>query len=253
MSLGQLSEFSLVFVIIGNKAGLVSDTLVSVITLVALISIAISSYLIIYSDKLYEVVERHLVLFERSKNAEHERRQNYELVLFGYHKGGHEFVKVFEALKKRYVVVDYDPDVIDQLEQQKINYIYGDATDVELFEELGLERAKLIVSTITDHPTNSSLMKLLEHINPKAVVILTAGNVEQASELYDMGASYVVIPHYIGSEKISAFIRRSGLNKSEFRKYREKHLAYLQTHYSMLASGNSGSNTSASSDSSPGT
>jgi len=89
----------------------------------------------------------------------------------------------------------------------------------------------LIVSTISDHETNTFLTKLLEEINPHAVLILHAETVEEAAELYELGASYVVIPHYIGSEKIGAFIRKSGLKKSEFKKYREKHLAYLQTHY----------------------
>ena len=42
-----------------------------------------------------------------------------------------------------------------------------------------------------------------------------------------------MLPHYIGSEKIGAFIKKSGLKKSEFKKYREKHLAYLQSHYEL--------------------
>ena len=54
---------------------------------------------------------------------------------------------------------------------------------------------------------------------------------EEAAELYGLGASYVTMPHYIGSEKISAFIRKNGFKKSEFKRFREKHIAYLQTHY----------------------
>ena len=77
------------------------------------------------------------------------------------------------------------------------------------------------------------LIKLLEKINPHAVVIAHAEAVQEASELYEMGASYVVMPHYIGSEKIGSFIRRNGLKKSEFKKYREKHIAQLQANYSV--------------------
>jgi len=73
---------------------------------------------------------------------------------------------------------------------------------------------------------------LLEKFNQHAIIILHAETVEQAFELYDQGATYVILPHHIGSEKISAFIRRNGLSKSGFREYREKHLAYLQLHYS---------------------
>lgn len=233
VSMAQISEFSLVFVILGNRQGLVSDNLVSVITMVALISIAVSTYLIIYSDKLFTVSERFLSMFERRKtHFEHESRYHYDLVLFGYQKGGHEFVNVFKALKKRYIVIDYDPEIIDTLEHKKIDYLYGDAMDIELLEEAGLDKAKLIVSTITDHETNKFLVHLLEDINPHAVVILHGESVREAAELYEAGASYVIIPHYIGSEKIGSFIKKSGLKKSEFKKYREKHLAYLESHFS---------------------
>ncbi len=234
IAMAQVSEFSLIFVVLGNKQGLVSNDLVAVLTFVTLISIALSAYMILYSDKLFVLFERDLSMFERRKhNFEHESRHHFDLVLFGYQKGGHEFVKVFKSLKKPFVVIDYDPEIIDSLEHQQINYVYGDAADVELLEEVGLDRAKLIVSTISDHETNTFLTKLLEEINPHAVLILHAETVEEAAELYELGASYVVIPHYIGSEKIGAFIRKSGLKKSEFKKYREKHLAYLQTHYEM--------------------
>jgi Kef-type K+ transport system membrane component KefB len=236
VALAQVSEFSLVFVILGNRQGMVSDDLVAIITMVAIVSIAISSYLIIYSDKVFLVLEQALSMFEQRKSHfEKESKHHYELVLFGYQKGGHEFMKVFQTLKKKYVVIDYDPDVIDSLENRKLPYLYGDATDIELLEEAGLDRARLIVSTISDHETNIFLVKLLETINPHAVVILHAENFNEAAELYELGASYVVMPHYIGSEKIGSFIKRNGLRKSEFKKYRQKHLEYLQSHFDIPA------------------
>lgn len=233
VAMGQVSEFSLVFVILGNRQGMVSDNLVAIVTMVALISIAISSYLIIYADKLFVLFEHELALFERRKIVhDHEARHAHELILFGYQKGGHEFVKVFQSLEKRYVVIDYDPEAIDTLENHKFPYLYGDATDAELLEEAGVRHAKLIVSTISSHEVNVFLMQHIDSINSGAVVILHAEDVHQAAELYGLGASYVIMPHYIGSERIGSFIRKNGLKKSEFKKYREKHLAYLQTHYS---------------------
>jgi Trk K+ transport system NAD-binding subunit len=233
VAMAQVSEFSLIFVILGNRQNMVSDDLVAITTLVALISITISSYLIIYADKLFVLLEHELALFERRKNhPEHDALHAKDLILFGYQKGGHEFLKVFQSLERPYVVIDYDPEAIDTLEHHKFPYMYGDATDIELLQEAGAARAKLIVSTISSHDTNVFLMKYLSSINPRAVVILHAEDVSEAAELYELGASYVIMPRYIGSERIGSFIRKNGLKKSEFNKYREKHLAYLQTHYS---------------------
>ena len=177
-------------------------------------------------------MEKHFLLFERSRtqNERGKNRKSYELVLFGYKRGGHEFVKVFRSLHKRFVVIDYDPEVIDELERLQVDYLYGDASDNELLDEADLTKSKMVVSTITDFPVNKSLAHSLAASNPHVVFISHADTIEQAAELYELGASYVMLPHYIGSQKIGAFIKKSGLKKSEFRKFRDKHLAYLQAH-----------------------
>lgn len=231
----QISEFSLILILLANKLGQVNSDVVSLITLVGIISIGISTYLITYADSLYNAFENSLRLFERQKvRSDREQRKHYELVLFGYLKGGQEFYKLFEQLGKQYIVVDYDPKVIDTLDNLGANYIYGDVTDLELLNELNLEKSRLLVSTISDVAINRSIAQWLQKVNERAVFICTADTAEEAAELYEEGAAYVMLPHYIGSEKISAFIKRSGLRKSEFKKYREKHLAYLQTHHELF-------------------
>jgi hypothetical protein len=62
-------------------------------------------------------------------------------------------------------------------------------------------------------------------------MICHADNKDEAVELYELGATYVMIPHFIGSERISALIKKSGLKKSEFTAFREKHLTYLESHF----------------------
>ncbi|MBP7767298.1 cation:proton antiporter [Candidatus Saccharibacteria bacterium] len=235
---GQVSEFSLVFVLIGQKSGIIGDTVVNIVTITALISIAVSTYMILYADSLYMLFEHKLSLFERRTiKSDKEKKEHHDLVLFGYVHGGHEYLRLFRTMKKSYVVVDYDPDVIEMLEKQKANYIYGDASDVELLEDIGLEQSKLVISTLVDHDTNVFLVKLMESINPGAVVISHADTAMQAEELYELGASYVMVPHRIGSEQISSFIRKSGLKKSAFKAQRNKHLAQLHHHLGITALG----------------
>ncbi len=235
MTGSQVSEFSLILLVLANKLGQVTDSVMTLVTVIGLITIGISTYLITYGDSLYNVFENTLRLFERRKvRSEREQKRHYELVLIGYMKGGHEFLKVFQQLNRPYVVVDYDPNVIDALESRGANYIYGDVTDLELLDELNLEHSRLIVSTISDLEVNRSISKWLDKVNQHAVFICMADTAEQAAELYADGAAYVILPHYIGSERIGAFIKKSGLKKSEFKKFREKHLAYLQSHYELF-------------------
>jgi Kef-type K+ transport system membrane component KefB len=231
-SIAQISEFSLVLIVLGVSQGLVRDDIANIMTIVALITIAYSAYMMTYATPIYNVLERKLVFFERRKTKQEGvvRGQSYDMVLFGYKKGGSEFIKTMEQMGKKFVVVDYDPEVVDILASQDIHFIYGDVTDLELLSELNMSKAKLVVSTVSDHTTNVFLAHWLEQANPNAVFVCAAETADEASELYEAGASYVMMPHYIGSEKISAFIKRNGFNKTEFRRFREKHLQQLQNH-----------------------
>ncbi|MCA9347531.1 cation:proton antiporter [Candidatus Saccharibacteria bacterium] len=231
-SLAQVSEFSLVLIILASNQNLIRNEIVSIITIVALVTITISSYWIAYSDKIYRLLEVQLSIFERKiVQADHDHGTKYQLILFGYKKGGKEFLSTFKSLKKPYIVIDYDPEVIDLLERREHNFLYGDATDPEFLEEIGVEHARLVVSTISDFQANMLLASYIEKSNPKTVFICNTDNAHHASELYNEGADYVLLPHYIGTERVGAFIRKSGLKKSEFRKFRQKHLAYLENHY----------------------
>jgi len=228
INLSQISEFSIILVVLAHSNHMVGERLDSVVTLVALITIAVSTYMMQYDTVLYVRLEKFLRIFERAETREHEyKSRTYPLILFGYKKGGHEFVKTFRAMKKPFIVVDYNPDVIELLDKQHIESLYGDATDMELLSELHMRSAKLVISTITDLPTNKMLIKYVHQHNKEAVVICHADDHNQAAELYHIGASYVMLPHFIGSERISMFIHRNGLSKKNFERYREKHLVEL--------------------------
>jgi Kef-type K+ transport system membrane component KefB len=232
LAVAQISEFSLVLLLLAYSLGQIDEKTLSLATLIGIITIALSSYMIIYDEKLFSIFSRYLSIFERRKpKQESNKRRNNELILFGYKKGGSEFIRVFKSLKKPYIVVDYDPEVIDMLSSKRIEYLYGDITDLELLDEAGMGTAKLVVSVVTDHETNKFLLNTLNAINPSSTFICHADSFQEAAELYELEASYVMLPHYIGSEKIGAFIKKSGLNKSEFRKFREKHIAYLNSHF----------------------
>lgn len=232
VTMAQISEFSLIFAILAAQKDIVSHEIVELVTLIALITIAGSSYMIIYADAFFRNLQKVLP-FLRQTSRTNEVKVNHELVLFGYRRGGSEFVKAFKSLEKRYVVIDYDPEVIEELERKSIPHIYGDATDIELLEETNIDSSKLVISVVSDVTASSFLIDWVIKHNPHAVIICTAETPQQAVDLYHAGASYVMLPHYIGSEKIGAFIKKSGLNKTEFRHFRDKHLAYLQSHYAL--------------------
>lgn len=226
--LSQISEFSIVLIVLGYNQGLTDEYLPAVIALTAMITIATSSYLMQYDAKLYKWLQKPLSVFERGdvkneKNTLH----HYPLVLLGYHEGGHEFIHTFRKMNKPYVVVEYDPHVIDILERQHIHAIYGDATDFELLDEIGMDKAEIIISVIADADTNRQIVNHIKHRNKRAIFICHAAGYDEAEMLYAHGASYVLLPHFVGNAQINDFIRRNGGDKEAYKAYRKKHLETL--------------------------
>jgi Kef-type K+ transport system membrane component KefB len=229
VTLSQVSEFSVILVVLAQSNGLVSANITNIMTLTALITIGVSTYLMHYDDKLFRMLEKSLKFLERpNPQLENQRANNYyKLILFGYHKGGHEFIQTFREMRRRYVVVDYNPEVIDIMERQHINHVFGDATDFELLEEIGVHKAELVVSTITELDVNLLLARHVNQWNPEGIFICHANSYDDAAKLYEHGAAYVMLPHFIGSEQMSAFIRRNGSDREAFEKYRKRHILTL--------------------------
>lgn len=226
--LSQISEFSIIFITIAASKGLVDKDLVSLVTLVAFITIGVSSYLMKHADGLYKFLEKPLSLLLQNDVADRNKHAaNYSAILFGYHKGGYEYIKAFRKLKERYIVIDYDPSVIESLETEGIHHAYGDATDEEFLDEFNVIHAKLIVSTMTDITTNLSLLRYLRSATSTTSFICHANSLNEAERPYDAGASYVTLPHYIGSERMSSYIKRHGYAHKTLSSYRTKHAMSL--------------------------
>jgi len=230
INLSQISEFSIVLAVLAVHTGFVSNEFGTIITLVAIITIACSSYLTQHSSTLFRHFDRwRLRLFDRTTQQKEKRpRPGYQLALFGYNHGGHAFVKIFQDLRKRYIVIDYDPAIIDLLQQKHIPCLYGDATDTELLDEIGVRSARLVISTISDFETNQQLVRHMNLLNPGAVVVCNANSYEEALQLYELGSSYVIIPHHASSEHLGALIARNGIDRRHFDRYRAQHLKRLE-------------------------
>lgn len=230
LTVAQISEFSLILAALGFNMGHLSKEILSLITLVGLVTIAGSTYLILYADALYPRLENFLKLLELKKQKKKERgaeNEQYEFVLFGYDRVGDDFVRSFQALQKPYLVIDFNPSSIERLQKEGVPFRYGDAEDVEFLQELDFSRVRMVVSTIPDFKTNVLMVKHVIDENAHAIVIVLSHDIAHAEALYDAGATYVIMPHYLGARYGSQMIMRLGLDKQEFNEERERHLKHL--------------------------
>ncbi|MEX0668777.1 MAG: cation:proton antiporter family protein [Candidatus Saccharimonadales bacterium] len=233
LTVAQISEFSLILLLLAREQNFITDEIVSMMTLVAMVTIAVSTYMIIYSDKLYDWLEPYLSIFERKNTRDKsEGGDKHDVILFGYKTGSHTLIDSFKKINKKYLVVDYNPEVIESLNKQNINALYGDANDAEFLEDLSLESTKMVIAATSDHSTNVLVSRHILECNPKAVVIAKAEESNEADVLYDIGVHYVMMPHFLGSRDISRKISRYGLKSHDyFAKAKQEHINHLAKNY----------------------
>lgn len=230
VALAQISEFSLILATLAFGVGHIPEEVLSLITLVGVITIAASSYLILNSDTIYPYVSNHLRFLElrKSKRETDTAEEIYDIILFGFDRVGHDFIDAFSKLGKKYLVVDFNPALITNMQKRNIPFKFGDAEDIEFLHELPLGKAKMVVSTIPDFKISLLLIKRIRMVNPDAIVILLSHDIEDAKVLYEHGATYVIMPHYLGARHASDIIARLSFDQKEFEKEKEKHVEYIK-------------------------
>ncbi|OGC46896.1 sodium:proton exchanger [candidate division WWE3 bacterium RIFCSPHIGHO2_01_FULL_35_17] len=234
LTVAQISEFSLILVALGYKLGHVDEKVISVVTLVGLITIAGSSYMIIYSDKLYSFLHSYLGVFERKvKRKTNLDKESYDSILFGYNRIGYDFLGVYRKIGAKYLVVDYDPKVIENLESSGIRCEYGDASDVEFLGELALKDLKMIISTVPNYEDTISLIDKVRSVNESAILMVISHRIDDAYKFYEHGASYVVMPHFLGGTYAASLVERNKFDAAKFEVEKENHLKNLSKRRSL--------------------
>lgn len=228
-TLGQISEFSLIVLVMGVSIGIVSQQVLHTLILTMIITILFSTYGIIYSQNFYQAMSRFLSVFEK-KNIKKERKtqKTYDAILFGYNRIGFNILNSLKKVKQKYLVVDFNPDTIYDLQKLQIPSLYGDVDDSEFLEELPLDKLKMGVSTVPEFETNALLIKEIRAVNPKAIVIVRAHTIKEALDLYALGANYVLTPHFLGGEYVSKMIKELKVSAKGYKQEKEKHVEMLK-------------------------
>ncbi|HSA83477.1 MAG TPA: cation:proton antiporter, partial [Patescibacteria group bacterium] len=148
LTVSQISEFSLILAAVGYQMGHLSQNEFSLITLIGLVTITGSTYFMLYAEGMYPRVEKWLKKLDFLKTIEEytQKDEAHDVLLFGYDRVGHDFVNLFRKLEKDYLVVDFNPHLIREMQHKNIPCRYGDVEDVEFLDELSLSKIKMCVS-----------------------------------------------------------------------------------------------------------
>ena len=201
LTVAQISEFSIIFVAMGITLGHIGVEALGLTTLVGLVTIALSTYMILYSHPLYERLAPWLGVFERRRPhrelaMEMERRapDQPDVIVFGLGRYGERLAFGLQEAELQVLGVDFDPEVARRIRRKGLAVRYGDGTDTDFLESLPITGAAWVVSTLPDLASNLDLLRALREHHCRADVAIVAREEEDGLALKRAGAPTVIYP-----------------------------------------------------------
>ncbi len=183
-----------------------------------------------HNNDLYVFAQKYLGK-EKVKSTEelltHELDE-VEVILFGFGRIGSKLARNFNVQGVSHVLIDHNPELIDMLEERPGEYIFADASSVEVYRHLFHPSLKMVISTIRDLEDDLLIIQEVQAFNPEVIIVVVSNYAHHAMELYEAGADYVIMPDALGAKHTTALVEEVGFDVEKFIEYKLNHVGELE-------------------------
>jgi len=186
VALAQISEFSLILIALGFSLGQVDSAVLSLVTLVAVFTITVSSYFILYTDKLYSMMQGFMHVFERGKAEavdEESQSLSFDAIVVGSGRFGTEVISGLISSGSSVLAVDLDPDALARARELGAETLFGDVGDPDFAKMLPMHQSDTLICTAPDRSTNTLLLGSIKSLGYEGKIYLTALD-NQTAEMF---------------------------------------------------------------------
>jgi len=158
----------------------------SLVTLVAVFTITVSSYFILYTDKLYSMMQGYMHLFERGKAEavdEESQSLSFDAIVVGSGRFGSEVISGLISSGSSVLAVDLDPDALARAREIGAETLFGDVGDPDFAKMLPMHQSDTLICTAPDRSTNTLLLGSIKSLGYEGKIYLTALD-NQTAEMF---------------------------------------------------------------------
>ncbi len=141
------------------------------------------------------------------------RTMENHIIICGYGKSGAETLRSLNFYTEEVVVIDMDPDRIEQLRELKVKYIEGDATDENVLKEANIVKAGSLISALPKDTDNVFVVLTARQINRELKIVSRCAAESTASKLKSAGADSVILPAKVGGVRMAGYIINQNINR----------------------------------------
>jgi Kef-type K+ transport system membrane component KefB len=231
--MAQISEFSLVVIFLGITLGHLSPDLATSIILAFVLTALTTSPFYHHAYDVHTWLSPLLrkLGFKSPARSDSDDERDWRLAILGFHRIAssllHDIARDDPPLLKDTLVVDFAVNLHDKIRKFGAHVEYGDLSNPDTLHHAGVDRAEIVISTVSDDImrgiNNAELVASVRKINPQALIIANAVNLADVETIYSAGANYVFVSRLDSATALGEAIEYA-LNGtlSEYRSMREK-------------------------------
>ncbi len=212
LTVAQISEFSLIFMAMGVTLGHVGNDALGLVTLVGLITIAMSTYMITYSHQLYRWFAPALSRIDFKRASREPTSElpsgNFEIILFGLGRYGGTICRRLTRQGRKVLGIDFSPVAFRHWKKSGLPVLFGDVSDQELLSSLPLDGVEWVISAIPDpttgvshHDAREVLLASLKEADFKGKIAVASNRPEDIDQLRRAGADLILRPYYDAADR----------------------------------------------------
>ncbi len=216
LNMVQVSEFSLVVGALAFTQEYIGSDVLGYLSLMALLTMSVSTYIINYNHAIYARVQPWFARFEseEKKDADLHEYEGHAIAV-GYDEVTERVLPLLEERYGEVVVIDRKTEHIEAIEADgRYDYVFGDFRHGEVRKEANLKKADFVLSSSVQVDVNRAV---LEEVNDDATVFVEAERIDDARDLYERGATYVIMSTYLTAEKLDEYVEGYFENRDAFR------------------------------------
>ena len=197
LAISQVGEFSFILAEIGLDYQIISTFYFQLFLATAIISIAISPFLIRIANPVADAILKFPVpvflvegLFPLRQISVPDLKNH--LVLIGKDSRALNLSVMAKYMKMPYISIVFDPAIARERQKKRETVIYGDAVNEPILHKAHVENAKVVIISIGDIIPAMAITEKVRRINKHAIILVRTKHIKDIEELYKLGADQVV-------------------------------------------------------------
>jgi voltage-gated potassium channel len=142
--------------------------------------------------------------FERRRMRAQIGKLNGHYILCGFGRVGRQVAREFAVNGVPFVVIDNDPQRVEDCLAGGYLAMLGEAYDDAVLEEAGIRRAKGLIAAVNSDADNVFVTLSARKMNPSLHIVARASSDESAAKLEIAGADRTLSPYIVGGRRLAS-------------------------------------------------